>query len=97
MDITPATNGEAPDSPIPRRKKEVKEVPQSNGNATNGSSAPTSSAPVNGGSAPKRSATEAFSNGDETPTAKKAKTQSNGADNDVIEIIDDGAILIDDD
>jgi hypothetical protein len=71
----------------------VKEVPQSNGHGTNGSSAP-----VNGGSATKRTATEAFENGDETPSAKKAKTLSNGADNEVIEIIDnDGSILIEDD
>lgn len=93
LDIAPATNGDAPGSPIPRRKKEVKEVPQSNGHATNGSSAP-----LNGSSGTKRTATEAFSNSDETLSSKKAKTQSNSADNDVIEIIDnDGAILIDDD
>lgn len=71
----------------------MKEGPQSNGHSTNGSSAP-----VNGGSATKRTATEAFENGDETPSAKKAKTLSNGADNEVIEIIDnDGSILIEDD
>lgn len=85
LDIGPETNGEAPDSPIPRRKKAA---PQSNGHGTNGTTV------SNGSAATKRTADEAFN--DEAPTAKKVKIQSNGADNGVIEIEDtDGAILID--
>lgn len=84
MDIVPENNSDIPISPIPRRKKAI---PHLNGHATNGAIA-------NGGSATKRTADEAFI--DESPSAKKAKIQSNGANDDVIVIEDsDGAILID--
>jgi ubiquitin-like 1-activating enzyme E1 B len=83
LDIIPEKS-DAPTSPIPRRKKAL---PQSNGHATNGTV-------TNGGSATKRTADEAFI--DESPSAKKAKIQSNGASDDIIVIEDtDGAILID--
>lgn len=94
LDITIATNGDAPTSPIPRKKKAPK---PSSDEATNGSSSKskgTSAALSNGsGSGVKRSATDAL--GDDVPSGKKSK-QSTEADDDIIILDDaDGAICID--
>jgi ubiquitin-like 1-activating enzyme E1 B len=95
LDITArtATDDTAPASasPIPRRKKSVD---KSNGH-TNGNGMSSSTVVENGTSGKKRAAAEAFDG--ETPNSKRSKVVSNGTDNDVIILDDDGAILIDDD
>lgn len=99
VDINPVSNGDAPSSPIPRRKKSA--IPQSNGSNGYDVSKPVISngnGTISGLSSRKRTVSQAF-DGDDSPVSKKAKVQSNGHDDGPIEVdgTDDGAILIDDD
>jgi len=99
LDINPVSNGNAPSSPIPRRKKSA--VPQSNGFNGHDASKPATSNGNGNISAPssgKRTVSQAF-DGDDAPASKKTKVQSNGQDDGPIELdgTDDGAILISDD
>lgn len=99
VDINPVSNGDAPSSPIPRRKKSA--VPQSNGSNGHDVSKPATSngnGNISGLGSGKRTVSQAF-DGDDSPVSKKAKVQSNGQDDGPIELdgTHDGAILIDDD
>merc|ERR1712093_27360 len=95
LDITKSTDGDAPTSPIPRKKKAAK---PSTDDTMNGSSLKSNGSSVtlsNGnGTAVKRSAADAL--GDDIPSGKKSKQNTDEQGDDVIVLDDaDGAILID--
>jgi hypothetical protein len=97
LDIPTSSEIEPPTSPIPRRKKSAVESAPTNGHFVNGKR-PAPDNIVNS-AGKKRTVSQALD--DDSPSAKKAKNQSNGngtnGDDDLIVIEDaDGSILIDD-
>ena len=100
LDMPASSEGDAPVSPIPRRRKSAVESVPSNGHLVNGKR-PASGNIENSDTKKRRTLEEALSD-DVSPPSKRLKNQSNinvqVGDDDLIFVDDsgDGAIVIDD-